>query len=129
MRGGDLKIRVYGFKEDEQGIMDIENNLKAEQEFVSGRIATYPVTDDFVLIHNDDGFNDGMQPRAVVLGEGEGDAIDIRGIREIIHGDCFVCRFDGVDGFCSINDNDVGLIKHHVKRVAKVGGSVIEIEK
>lgn len=122
-------IKVYGFAENEQGIMDVENNLKAEQEFVGGRIATYPVTDDLILIHNDDGFNDGLEPKAVVLGKGEGEAIDQRGIREIIYGNCFVCRFDGVDGFESIRDNDVKLIKHLVKKVAKVCGSVIEIEK
>ena len=105
--------------------MEIENSLRAEQEFVGGRIATYSVTDDFILIYNDDG----LEPRAVLLREDQGETVDQRGIQEIIHGDCFVCRFDGVDGFCSINDNDVALIKHLVKKVAKVCGSVIEIEK
>lgn len=108
--------------------MEIENDLRAEQKFVGGRIAIYPVTDDFVLIHNDDGLNDGMQPRAVVLGEGEDDVIDLRGIREIIHGDCFICKVHG-DCFASIKNNDVKIIKHHVKKVAKACGSVIEIKK
>ena len=108
--------------------MDVEDDLKAEQEFVSGRIATYPVTDELILIHNDDGVNDGLEPRAVVLGEGEGNAIDQRSIQEIIHGDCFICRVDG-DCFASIKNDDVEIIKHHVKKVAKVCDSVIEIEK
>ena len=129
MRGGDFKIKVYGFKENGQGVMDVGNDLKSEQEFVGGRIATYPVNDELILIHNDDGINDGLKPRAVVLGEGEGDAIDLRGIREVIHGDCFVCRFDGCDGFAPIKNGDVKIIKHHVKKVARVCGSVIEIEK
>lgn len=109
--------------------MEVENDLKAEQKFVGGRIATYPVMDELLLIHNDDGFNKGLEPRAAVLGEGEGEAIDLRGIREIIHGNCFVCRFDGVDGFESIKDSDAEIIKHYVKKTAKVSGSVIEIEK
>lgn len=75
--------------------MEVENDLKAEQEFVGGRIATYPVTDELLLTHNDDGINDGLKPRAVILCEGDSEAIDLRGIREVIHGDCFVCRYDG----------------------------------
>ena len=27
-------MRVYGFKKDEQGFMDIENTLQAEQEWI-----------------------------------------------------------------------------------------------
>lgn len=129
MRGGGVTIKVYGFKKSEQGIMEVENSLKAEQEFVDGRIATYPVTDVLILIHNDDGLNDGLEPRAVVLEEGEGEAIDQRDLREIIHGDCFVCRFDGCDGFESIKDSDVETIKHHVKKVERICDSVLEIEK
>lgn len=129
MRGGGATIKVYGFKKNEQGIMEVENDLKAEQEFVGGQIEVYPITDDFVLICNADGVNDRLEERAVVLGEGEGEAIDLRGIREIVHGDCFVCRFDGRDSFASIKDSDVEIIKHYVKRVAKVLGGVIEIEK
>lgn len=109
--------------------MEVENNLRAEQEFVGGRIATYPVTDELILIHNDDGINDGLKPRAVVLGEGEGNAIDLRGIREIIHGDCFVCRFDGIESFTSIEDDDIKIIGHYVKPVMSVTGSVLEIGK
>lgn len=96
---------------------------------MGGRIEAYPINDDFILICNEDGINDGLKPRAVVLEEGEGEAIDQRGLREIIHGDCFVCRFDGRDGFESISDKDVGVIKHHVKKVARICDSVIEIEK
>lgn len=123
------KIKVYGFKQDEQGIMEVENSLKAEQKFVGGRITTYPVTDDLILICNDDGIVDGLKERVVVLGNGTGETIDQRGIRQIIHGNCFICRFDGCDGFESIKDSDVETIKHHVKKVAKICDSVIEIEK
>lgn len=129
MRGGGCKIKVYGFTENGQGVMDVGNDLKSEQEFVGGHIEAYPINDDFVLICNADGLNDRLEERAVVLGEGEGDAIDLRGIREIIHGNCFVCRFDGCDGFAPIKDGDAKIIKHYVKKVARVCGSVIEIEK
>lgn len=109
--------------------MEIENSLKAEQEFVGGRIEVYPINDDFILICNEDGLNDALEPRAVVLEEGEGEAIDQRGLREIIHGDCFVCRFDGIDGFESVKDEDIETIRHYVKIVTSVTGSVIEIGK
>lgn len=124
-----MLIKVYGFKQDEQGIMDVENSLRAEQEFVEGRIETYLVNEDLILICNAEGYNDDLEVRAVVLEEGEGEAIDMRDIRQIIHGDCFVCRFDGKDGFESIRDEDVGVIKHLVKKVARICDSVIEIEK
>lgn len=107
--------------------MEVENDLKAEQEFVGGRIGVYPVTDELILIHNDDGYNDGLQPRAVVLREGQGEAIDQRGIQEIIHGDCFVCRFDGEEGFESVKKEDVEIIRHYVKRVVSITDGVIEI--
>ena len=123
------EIRVYGFKENEQGIMEIANDLKAEQEFVGGHIEAYPVIDDFLLICNADGFNDGLKERAVVLGAGEGEAVDLRGIQQVIHGDCFVCKFDGVDGFESIDDADVEVIKHYVKSVVSITNGIIEIEK
>ena len=121
-------IKVYGFKENSQGIMEIENNLKAEQEFVGGHIEVYPVTDYFLLVCNSDGLNDGLEERAVVLGSGEGEEVDLRGIRQVIHGDCFVCKFDGADGFESITNDDAEIIKHYVKKVIKVCDSVIEIE-
>lgn len=110
--------------------MRVENNLKAEQRFVGGRIETYSVTKDLILICNAEGYNDDLEVRAVVLGEGEGEAIDMRDIRQIIHGDFFVCRhIDGQDSFESIRDEDVGVIKHLVKKVARICDSVIEIEK
>lgn len=129
MRGGGVTIKVYGFTENGQGVMDVGNDLKSEQEFVGGRIEVYPINDDFILICNEDGINDGLKPRAVVLEKGEGEAIDQRGIREVIHGDCFVCRFDGRDGFESVKDEDIETIRHYVKIVVSVTDSVIEIEK
>ena len=63
-----------------------------------------------------------------MLGEGEGEAVDLRGIQQVIHGNCFVCKFDGVDGFESIADTDVEVINHYVKSVVSVTDGVIEIE-
>lgn len=103
--------------------------MKAEQEFVGGHIEAYPVTDYFILICNADGVNNDFEPRAVVLGAGESEAVDLRGIRQVIHGDCFVCRFDGKEGFESIKNEDIEVIKHYVKRVVSITDSVIEIEK
>lgn len=38
-------IKVYGFRGSGQGIMDVENTLEAEQDFVGGLIDVYSVTD------------------------------------------------------------------------------------
>lgn len=109
--------------------MEVVDDLKAEQEFVGGRIETYPITEDLILICNEEGFNDGLEARAVVLGEGDGETMDLRSIRELIHGDCFVCRFDGIDGFESIKEKDIETIKHYVKLVISIVDGVIEISK
>ena len=127
--GEVICIKVYGFTENEQGIMEIANDLKAEQEFVGGSIEVYPVIYDFLLVCNAAGVNDGLKERVVVLGMGEGEAVDLRGIQQIIHGDCFVCRFDGCDAFESIADTDVEVIKHYVKSVVSITNGVIEIER
>lgn len=109
--------------------MEIEDNLKADQEFVGGRIEACSVTEDLILICNGDAVNNGLEERVVILGErdGEDDAIDMRGIRDIIHGDCFVCRFDGCDGFESIRNSDIETIKHYIKPVVSTANGVIEI--
>ena len=62
-------MKVYGFKHDEQSIMEIENTLEAEQAFVGGLIDVYALTDDLDIVLNDEGLINGLEPRAVVLGE------------------------------------------------------------
>lgn len=127
-RKGDMAIKVYGLKKHEQGIMEVENSLEAGQAFVGGLIEVYPVTDNLDLVCNDEGLINGLEPRAVVLGEGDDGMISMRGVREVIHGDCFVCRSNDEGDFVSIKDEDIKTIRHYVKAVILVRDGVIQIE-
>lgn len=124
-----IKVKVYGFKNEQQGIIEIENSLEAEQAFVGGLIDVYAITNNLDLVLNDEGLINGLEPRAVVLGEGTDEAKKQRKIKEIIHGDCFVCRHDDEGNFLSIEEGDVETIRHFVKVIISVHAGVMIIEK
>lgn len=128
IRKKGIKVKVYAFKEDQQGIIEIENSLEAEQAFVGGLIDVYSVTDDLDIVFNDEGLINGLKPRAVILGENV-DRGGIRELKEIIHGDCFICRHDYDGDFVSIKDGDVNTIRHFVKNIISVYADVIIIEE
>ena len=48
-------MKVYGYTKDKQGIMEIENSLKAEQAFVGGLIECTALTEEIDLICNEEG--------------------------------------------------------------------------
>lgn len=129
IRKKGIKVKVYAFKDDQQGIIEIENSLEAEQAFVGGLIDVYALTDDLDIVLNDEGLINGLEPRAVVLGEVTVEAKKQRKIKEIIHGDCFVCRHDYDGDFVSIKDGDVKTIRHFVKNIISVYADVIIIEE
>ena len=124
-----IKIKVYGFRNNKHGIIEIENSLETEQVFVGGLIDVYSVTDDLDVVFNDEGLINGLKPRVVILGgnvDGEG---GIRELKEIIHGDCFVCRHDAEGNFVSVREEDVDTIRHFVKTIISVYADVIIIEE
>ena len=83
-------MKVYGYTKDKQGIMEIENSLKAEQAFVGGLIECTALTEEIDLICNEEGWLIGLEPR-VAIPESE----------TIIAGDCFICRHDRRGNFQS----------------------------
>ena len=128
IRKKGIKVKVYAFKDDQQGIIKIENSLEAEQAFVGGLIDVYSITDDLDIVFNDEGLINGLKPRAVILGENVNRG-GIRELKEIIHGDCFICRHDYDGDFVSIKDGDVKTIRHFVKNIISVYADVIIIEE
>ena len=56
-------MKVYGYTKDKQGIMEIENSLKAEQAFVGGLIECTALTEEIDLICNEEDWNRGWQYR------------------------------------------------------------------
>lgn len=129
IRKKGIKVKVYGFKNGKQGIMEIENTLEAEQSFVGGLIDVYAITDNLDIVLNDEGLINGLEPRAVVLGEGTDEAKKQRKIKEIIHGNCFVCRHDNDGNFVSIREEDVDTIRYLVKSIISIHDNVIIVEE
>lgn len=129
IRKKGIKVKVYGFKNDEQGIMELKNTLEAEQAFVGGLIDVYSITDDLDVVFNDEGLINGLKPRVVILGESLSEEVGIRELREIIHGNCFVCRHDNDGNFVSIREEDVDTIRYLVKSIISIHDNVIIVEE
>lgn len=99
-------MKVYGFTKDNQGVMEIENTLQAEQKFVGGLIECTALAEDIDLVCNEEGWVIGLEPRVI-----------IRELETIIAGDCFICRHDRQGNFKSIKESDIDLIKSKVKPI------------
>lgn len=96
-------MRVYGYTKDNQGFMEIENSLQAEQKFVGGLIECTALTEDIDLVCNEEGLLLDLAPR-----------IAIPESKTIIAGDCFICRHDRHGNFQSIKESDLELIQSKV---------------
>lgn len=101
-------MKVYGFTKDNQGVMEIENNLQAEQQFVGGLIEYTALTEDIDLVCNEEGWVIGLEPR-----------VAIQGPKTVIAGDCFICRHDRQGNFQSIKESDIDLINFKVKPISE----------
>lgn len=111
-------MKVFGFKENEAGIMEIENTLEAEQKFVGGHIEAVSLAPGLDLVCNGEGKYNGMNPVAVWL---EGNHI-----LDVIYGSFFVCRWNEKGEFVSIKDSDVDIIKEKLKPVVtKIENTVL----
>ena len=129
IRKKGIKVKVYGFKNDEQGIMELKNTLEAEQAFVGGLIDVYSITDDLDVVFNDEGLINGLKPRVVILGESLSEEVGIRELREIIHGNCFVCMHDEEGNFLSIREEDIETVRYFVKFIISIYDNVIIVEE
>lgn len=118
-------MKVYGFKENEQGIeegiMEVENTLKALQEFVGGYIEVYPISGDLLVVLNEEGKFNGMKPVAAYV-EDEDKVLDI------FYGNFLVCRSKNEE-FTDIKDSDVEFIKSKIKRIVVMFGNRIILYK
>lgn len=96
-------MRVYGFTEESAGIMEVENSLRAEQDFVGGHIEVLKIAEGLDIVCNDDGKINGLPMTAAWFDRGE--------LVEIICGNCFVCRYTAEGEFASVLDSDIEIIK------------------
>lgn len=97
-------MKIYGFTEEKEGFMEIENTLHSMQKFVGGLIDVVALTPNIDLVVNDEGLINGSEPRVIFLEDG-------KIVNCIIMGDCFVCRHDGKGNFESILETDLPVIR------------------
>lgn len=104
-------LKIYGFKSDSRGFMEIPHTLKSMQEFVGGFIEHVSLPNGLELIVNDEGLINGSEPRLAYYK----DDLTINYDSEFVylyHGDCYICRHKGEE-FTSILESDEEFIEKH----------------
>ena len=96
-------MKVYGFTGNGAKEMEVENTLEGLQQFVGGYIECINLTEELVLVCNEEGKNNGMPISTIWLEDGE--------VVEMIAGPCLVCRSDEEGEFVSIEDSDISVIR------------------
>ena len=101
-------MKVYGYKRNEKGIMEIENEQGAFKEFIKGDIEIMSLTEDLRLVCKKDSLldNESMEINAVWIDNDE--------VVDIICGNCFVCRYEE-NNFSDIRDSDIPVINKLLK--------------
>ena len=105
------KIKAYLLRVDEDTpykgyFAEVENSLKAEQNFVGGHIGVISLNDEVDLIYNEEGCILNLPVnRALVDSEGR--------ILTLLLGNLMCVRHNG-DEFTSINEEDVEVINKHL---------------
>ena len=94
-----MKVIAYKVGQEPQ-VIELENDLKEMQDFVGGYIEAIPVTDELILVCNEEGkYLDLPTNRQVYM-------MDRPVLRDVICGNFFVCR-DNEEDFADIHDGDI----------------------
>lgn len=100
-------MKVYGFKETEEGVMELENTPEAVMSFVKGHIMKAGITDELCIVYTEHTICKETKPNVAWIDNGE--TVDV------IYGNCFVCRFIG-NNFIDIEESDIPVIKKILKK-------------
>lgn len=94
-----MKSKVmYKKVNQEPEVIEVDfKSLKELQALVGGSLQTVPIGAKILLVCNEDGIIEGLEPN-VVIGE------------EVILGDIFFCSFDDED-FVGLTDTQIGALK------------------
>lgn len=114
-------MKVFAFRKDYLGQMELESTLEAEQKFVGGLIEVVAIAPGLDLVCNEEGKFNGSKP-VVAWMDGEQ-------ILDVIFGNCFVCRNNEEGEFVSIKDSDVDIIKEKLKPVIAIVGNRIYLSR
>lgn len=91
-------MQIYTLNNRQFVMTEIENTLDAMQEFVDGPIEVINITDEILLVCNEEGKMRGLPPSAFIIRNQEA--------QDIIVGKFFLCREDGED-MVGIQESDI----------------------
>ena len=97
-------MNVYGYTNNEEGIMDIKGTTESFEEFVNGYVKVISLTAEYVIVCNTESSIDSemLEPNIAWFDHDE--------MVDIICGKCFVCRH--INGNLSgIAESDIPIIK------------------
>lgn len=92
-----IKAVVKKAGETHGQIVEINNRLEEFQSIVGGYIETWPLTEDILIILNEEGKLEGLKPNILVSNGGQ---------LELIVGDIAIVGINGED-FTSLNDKQI----------------------
>ena len=126
MKDKSKTLKIYGFKADTKGFMEIPDTLRAMQDFVGGYIEHVSLPNGLDLIVNDEGLINGSEPRLAYYScdltssdiTKEDSDSDDSGFEHIYYGDCYICRHKGEE-FTSILESDKEWIEQHFIHIHK----------
>lgn len=91
-------MQIYTLKNRKFVMTEIENTLDAMRKFVNGPIEVINITDEILLVCNEEGKMLGLPPSAFIIRNQEA--------QDIIVGKFFLCREDGED-MVGIQESDI----------------------
>lgn len=97
-------MKVYGYGNNKEGIMDIENSKESFTGYVCGDVKVVSLTAEYVLVCNCESSLDDekLEPNVAWFDNDE--------LVDIICGNCFVCR-RSKENFSGIEESDTAAIK------------------
>ncbi len=97
-------MKVYGYRNNVEGIVDIKDTMEAFGEYVDGSVEMVSLTAEYVLLYNSGSSLDNEELEANVAWFDNDELVDV------ICGRCFVCRRTK-EGFSGIEESDIPVIK------------------
>ena len=98
-------MQIYTLKNRQFIMTEIENTLDAMQKFVDGSIEVINITDEILLVCNEEGKMRGLHPTAFIVKNQQA--------QDVIVGKFFLCREDG-ENMVSIQESDIADFKRIV---------------
>jgi hypothetical protein len=103
------KLRVLFMEVGKEAkFIEVDNDLKSYQRLVDGWIESVGLSDEVVLLCNEEGKLRGLASNKLLYSD-DGVLLDV------LVGNLFVCRVDEEGDFADIKDEDLELIRKYVK--------------